>query len=420
MVMAKIFECLICGNTVYESDIYTHKAVHPGLKSYGYMWPSYYEENPNRNLRLAPIHQSTLFAEAIGVSEVYIRDEGQNLSGSMKDYIVEEAVNLGIADGANVFTVVSSGNQAFSLAKYTQLAGKKAVLFAPESSSKIGILSTLDNVFILAVKDAIFEDVYRLAADLNLPGVYNANVTNDLLLPGLVTVSRQIIEAGLNIDYVLSGVGNGTYLAGLTLGFMKYRYALPKIIPVGMMGAFPTQVALENGISCYEYQDFQVDESIIDAAEGSIAIASYSMPQLIHAITVSNGFCLGDLLNSDLATAYDLLYQDKALVDAGAIPEPTGIMGLAAAIKYRNCFGSKSRLLISFTGHGVKDLEGIKRLVPNLYDELSAAALASRPDLSVSFAEMDMSKIKLIDKEMSKTDIESIVYNWLRKEGGNL
>lgn len=406
-------KCLFCDKKVRITEIDAHKKEHIGLDGYGYMWPLDKSEDLNRNLKSVPIYQSSIIAKALNVSKVYIRDEGQNHSGSMKDYTTERAVRLGIEVGADIFTVVSCGNQAFSLAKYTSIAGKKAILFAPASSSKIGILSAFSNVLIIAVRDSIFEDVYRLASDLEVSGVYNANVSNESLISGFTTVSREIIDSAPDIDYIFSGVGNGSYLAGIVLGYLNYGVSVPRIIPSGMKGASPIQAALKSKLHIIEYDDFLINESLIDAAEGSIAIASYSMPQLVYATTISNGFSIGDLLNTDLAAAYELLYTDKTLLELGAIPEPTGIIGLAAALKHQADFSPESRLFISFTGHGVKDLEGIKRLVPELYPELYKIAASNRPDLLEMNKTADESRVRIVDKNVSKAELQSLIKDWM-------
>jgi len=202
-----------------------------------------------------------------------------------------------------------------------------------------------------------------------------------LWLSGFTTVSDEVMALDPLPTHILAGVGNGSYLAGIALGFCVKAAKCPKIVPVGMKGAFPTESALQKKRMIEEYHDFFADLCEIDAAEGSIAIASYSMPQLIHAINISNGFTLGDLDNNDLKEAYKVLSMDPCLVDHGAIPEPTGIMGLASAIKHCNQFGLNDVLLISFTGHAVKDLEGLERLTGGIGQNLVSLAKNNRQDL---------------------------------------
>jgi len=401
---------LICNRVVDEDIIDLHKAsFHNAIKHYGMMWPLEVERNVVRVLWPVTTYESDVIAEVLGVKKVYIRDEGMNFSGSMKDYSVERAVKIGCESGHKIFFIVSSGNHAVSLAKYAIKNGAKAVVFTPATSSKIGMLSSMDNVYVVGVKEAIFEDVYSLVAGMNLEGFYNANVSNESLLSGFAPIAEQIAKLDLFPTHILAGVGNGNYLAGILLALDGLTAALPKMIPVGMAGAFPAEAAFEKNEHLEEYQDFKVDEHSIDAAEGSIAIASYSMPQLMHAVYFSEGFPLGGLLNEDLGLAYELLARDRYLMEEGVVPEPTGIMGLAAALKHKERFSQNDVMLIGFTGHGVKDMDGIRRVAPSLADFLIEKATVKRPDLLVNACGIRDDRILYVDKKISTSDLKSLI-----------
>ena len=415
----KEYRCLICNATVNEEDVSDHKqTLHPELRHYGLMWPLVVSQNEKRDLWKTPIHESAVIAELLGVRKVYLKDEGMNFSGSMKDYSVERAIHLGKQAGHRSFFVVSSGNHAVSLAKYAAKHNVHAIVFTPASSSKIGMLSRAPNVYVVGVKDAIFEDVYVLVAGMKFGEYYNANVSNELLLAGFSSVAEDIERLDPLPTHILAGVGNGSYLAGIVLAWQKP--IMPKIIPVGMAGAFPTEAAFRERGYLREYDDFQVAEQLIDAAEGSIAIASYSMPQLMHAVYRSKGFPLGGILNEDLGRAYGLVMADEQLAESGSIPEPTGIMGLAAALKHRNRFTSEDVLLIAFTGHGVKDPWGIRRVAnPGDAEKLVKAAFSARPDLLLSEeCEADLEKVLYVAKDIAPEELERMITTCIRQKGG--
>jgi threonine synthase len=400
----------MCGCIVAEDSVDLHKYfIHNGIRHYGLMWPLEVDLDMKRDLWPIINHESDVIADFLGVSKVYIRDEGMNFSGSMKDYSVEMAVKFGCESGYESFFIVSSGNHAVSLAKYATKAGVQAVVFTPATSSKIGMLSSMDNVFVVGVKEAIFEDVYSLVAGMNLDGFYNANVSNEFLLSGFSPIADQIANLNPAPTHILAGAGNGSYLAGIFLALNGLTVAFPKIVPVGMAGAFPVEEAFKAQNYLQEYNEFRVDEHEVDAAEGSIAIASYSMPQLMHAVYSSDGFPLGGLFNEDLGLAYELLARDKTLISGGVVPEPTGIMGLAAAIKHKERFSKKDVLLISFTGHGVKDVDGVRRVAPGLVELLTNAAITKRPDLIVQEHEIKEDKILFVDKAISPGNLKLLI-----------
>lgn len=415
--MKNNFRCLMCKRVIDENSVDFHKtSFHNDIKHYGLMWPLKVEHNMGRDLWPVITYESDIIAETLGVNKVFIRDEGMNFSGSMKDYSVERAVEIGCKAGHKIFFIVSSGNHAVSLAKYAVKNGVRAVVFTPATSSKIGMLSSMENVYVVGVKEAIFEDVYSLVAGMNPEGFYNANVSNELLLSGFAPIAEQMVNLDPFPTHILAGVGNGSYLAGILLALDGLIATLPKIIPVGMAGAFPTEAAFEKSDYLEEYQDFKVDEHSIDAAEGSIAIASYSMPQLMHAVYLSKGFPLGGLLNEDLGLAYELLAKDNDLMENGVVPEPTGIMGLAAALKYKERFSKNDVILVGLTGHGAKDMEGIRRVVPSLADPLIEKAIAKRPDLLVNEHDIRDDRILYVDKTISISELKSLIKEMM---GGN-
>jgi len=411
--MTKRFKCLLCGETFKEHNIGMHKMTwHHSVKHYGMMWPLFTMQTKQRLLREVPVHESEIIAERLRVSKVYIRDEGQNFSGSMKDYMVEMIVKIGAEQNYNFFSVVSSGNHASSLAWYTKIYGKKAIVFVPASSSKIPFLSSLPNVFVVGVKNAIFEEVYKLANKVHLNIVYNANVNNEFSLTGFMPVAKGIAALDPIPNYVLAGAGNGSYTTGIVWGCERLGISIPKIIPVGMQGAFPIEEAFHEKVSILEYGGFRCAEENIDGAEGSIAIESYAMPQLMYALQLSEGFPLGSLTNDDLRIAYELLLQDEYLIVQGVIPEPTGIMGLAAAIKHRAVFKKSDVLLISFTGHGAKDQKGIGRLAFSS-SQLIEAARQSRPDLLVAQNDPNGS-ILSVNKEITSEELTFLVSEFIK------
>ena len=290
--------------------------------------------------------------------------------------------------------------------------GYYSLIFVPESSYKIKHLATYENTLIVALKDATYEDVYRLSNQINVSEIFNANVSNELLITGFQPVARRICALSPLPSHILAGVGNGTYLSGLTWSFQHTLTNIPRIVPVGMKGAFPFESAIKKNINIYKYKNYGVDKTYINEAVGSIALESYNMPQLCYALKISNGFPLGNLQNNDLRNAYLLLMNDKHLMKNGVIPEPTGIMGLAAAIKHKEKFSPDDILLISFTGNAYTSLESIKRLVPELMNDLSK--LLSGKSNNVSFVNNQKIKNMVhIHKTISQKDLYMIIQNWM-------
>jgi threonine synthase len=408
------FKCLLCNHSVASDKIAHHKQHIPNGYKYAILWPEY---NPLTDYCYdidVPIYNSRVFSKALGVRKVYILDEGNNISGSMKDYLVTKAINLAENNKQSIFKIASSGNHALSLAIQTRLHGYYSLIFIPKSSMKTKYLSIFDNTFVIALQESTYEDVYRLSNQINVSGIFNANVSNELLITGFQPVARQICSLSPLPSHIIAGVGNGTYLAGLTWSFQHTLKKLPKIVPVGMKGAFPFENAVKYNQKIYEYKNYGVDEQCINEAIGSIALESYSMPQLFHALKLSNGFPLGGLQNSDLRNAYLLLRNDENLMKNCVIPEPTGIMGLAAAIKHKEKFLGDDILLISFTGHALNCIDSIKNLAPEMMTPLTIQLNKKNRNLTYVH-HMGAQNILDINKRTPLEEININIQNWLNK-----
>ena len=178
------FKCLMCNHFVNSNQIAHHKQQIPNGHKYAILWPEY---NPLTDYCYdidVPIYNSTVFSKALGVQKVYILDEGNNISGSMKDYLVTKAINLAEKNNQSIFKLASSGNHALSLAIQTRLYGYNSLIFIPESSVKTKHLSIYKNTFIISLKESTYEDVYSLSNQIDNSEIFNANVNNEFLITG--------------------------------------------------------------------------------------------------------------------------------------------------------------------------------------------------------------------------------------------
>ena len=145
-----------------------------------------------------------------------------------------------------------------------------------------------------------------------------------------------------------------------------------------------------------------------------MAIGCYSMPQAILAIKSTNGFTLGGLENEALIDAYIMLSKDRILMEAGIVPEPTAIQSLAAVLKHSSNFSKEDIVLLSFTGHGAKNLKEISEMLGEKYRTkyeilaTSAVSKQGRPDLVVE-------ENLILDSQISQSDLDEIINKLIAK-----
>ncbi|MCI0398838.1 MAG: pyridoxal-phosphate dependent enzyme, partial [Chloroflexi bacterium] len=87
-----------------------------------------------------PILKLEHLGEQLGLKHLYLKDEGQNPTGSFKalglSVAVSRAVELGVAE----FVIPTAGNAGGALASYAARAGVPAHVYMPQDASLINIL----------------------------------------------------------------------------------------------------------------------------------------------------------------------------------------------------------------------------------------------------------------------------------------
>jgi threonine synthase len=202
-----------------------------------------------------PIVAAGRLAAEIGLRALWIKDDGRNPTGSLKDrasYVaVARAKALGFADIA----CASTGNAASSVAGLAAAEGLTARIFVPATAPrpKIAQLLLYDaDVFLV---DGTYEVAFRLSQDAVAEfGWYNRNCAiNPYLVEGKKTVGREIAEQlDAPVDTVVIAVGDGCCISGLCKGLtemaMSGRLAhMPRVLGVQAEGAAPIAQAFRSG-----------------------------------------------------------------------------------------------------------------------------------------------------------------------------
>ncbi|MHA2425217.1 MAG: pyridoxal-phosphate dependent enzyme, partial [Candidatus Thorarchaeota archaeon] len=81
-----------------------------------------------------PLFKSTRLANHLGLSNLYIKMETLNPSGSFKDRPICVGVSRAKEDGAKTVSAASSGNAAAAMSTFAARAGLRAVVFVPENA----------------------------------------------------------------------------------------------------------------------------------------------------------------------------------------------------------------------------------------------------------------------------------------------
>ena len=113
-----------------------------------------------------PLIRADRLGSHLGLSNLYIKDDTRNPTGSFKDRVVSVSLSKARQLGFKVAACASTGNLANSVAAHAARAGMEAFIFIPHNLEKAKIVTTaVYGSNLIAVKGN-YDDVNRLCAEL--------------------------------------------------------------------------------------------------------------------------------------------------------------------------------------------------------------------------------------------------------------
>lgn len=318
---------------------------------------------PRPHLRVggSPLYKPVGLAKSMGMSNLYVKDDGQNPTASLKDRASTIAVVKAIEEGATTVACSSTGNAASSLAGSAAAMGLKSVIFIPSRAPQGKIAQLLIFGATVVSVQGSYEDTFRLSAEaIDRFGWYNRNAAvNPYLVEGKKTVALEIAEQ-LNWevpDWVVLSVGDGCTIAGVWKGFKDLYQAgwierLPKIAGVQSTGCCPLVDAF------LEDRPWRPKEE--NTIADSIAVGVPRNPdKALNAVRESGGTMVA--------------VSDEAILDAmrelgrtsGIFGEPAGVTGTAGLkiLVEKGIIGADEKVVSIVTGNGLKDVQNAIKAV---------------------------------------------------------
>ena len=192
------------------------------------------ETTPDTPLRVgwSPLYEEPKLAELLGIRRLWVKDDGQNPTASLKDRASAMAVAKAYEAGARTIACSSTGNAASSLAGNAAAAGIKTYIFVPERAPKGKVAQLM--IFganVISVKGNYEETFKMSAAAIDKYGWYNRNAAiNPYLSEGKKTVALEMLqEVGVEVLlYVFCAdvVKNGDAVEGVVIESKAGREAI--------------------------------------------------------------------------------------------------------------------------------------------------------------------------------------------------
>jgi threonine synthase len=312
---------------------------------------------PPYGMVATPFFRSAALGSAFGFEDVWIKNDALNPSGSLKD-----RASLLVAAEANrldedTIVTASTGNAASSLAAVCAAAGKRAVIFVPQSAPKAKLVQMVLHGALVVPVRGTYDDAFRLSLEYTARhGGLNRNTAyHPLTIEGKKTVGLEIWQQnGWRVPFaIIVPTGDGAILGGVFKAFDDLRRAgliarLPRLVCVQA----ERSSAIHRYISTGRYRDAANPATIADSI-------SVSVPSNAHlaraAVLASKG-------TSVTVSDREIIVGQRALAQmSGVFAEPAAAAAAAALGKLRatGLLMPRDQVVVLVTGHGLKDVDAV-------------------------------------------------------------
>ncbi|MFI6096953.1 threonine synthase [Lentzea sp. NPDC051213] len=287
-----------------------------------------------------PLVHARRLSAATG-SDVWVKVEGANPTGSFKDRGMTVAMTYALASGLKAVICASTGNTSASAAAYAAKAGLTAAVLVPSGKIAMGKLAqaVMHGAKILQI-DGNFDDCLELASKTAAEyPVTLVNSVNPVRLVGQQTAAWEVADVlGQAPDVHCLPVGNAGNITAYWKGYTSYDRGLPRMFGFQAAGAAP----LVSG------QPVANPETIATAIRiGSPA----SWTGAINARDESGGL-IDAVTDDQILAAYRLLASSE-----GIFVEPASAASIAGLLMTAEDgrLPRGSTVVCTVTGHGLKD-----------------------------------------------------------------
>ncbi len=301
-------------------------------------------------------HLCERLAKHLGLRRLYIKNEGENPTGSFKDRGMTVGVTKAVELGVKSVICASTGNTSASLAAYAAKGGLQCAVVIPSGKIAYGKLSQamIYGAKVIQVRgnfDESLDAVLKLSEKHR--SIYLLNSINPFRIEGQKSLGYEICDQ-LNQEAperIIVPVGNAGNISAIWKGFKEFHdldliKALPKMTGIQAAGSAPIAQAIKNG------SDTIVPVSAPETVATAIRIgAPVSWKKALKAIRKSGG-------TAETVTDEEILDAQKLLARIeGLFVEPASASSIAGLIKLveNGVIDRDERVVCVTTGHGLKD-----------------------------------------------------------------
>ena len=307
---------------------------------------------------VTPLVKSINLAKKLGMTNLYIKDEGLNPTGTFKARGISAAVSKAIELGAKGFTMPSAGNAAGAAAAYGARAGMEVKVFMPKDAPDANKKETLVAGSELNLVEGLINDAGREAVAVAKElGLFDLSTLKEpYRAEGKKSMGLEVVQQlGWKMpDAMIYPTGGGTGIIGMYKGFKELlelgwiEGKQPKFISVQADGCQPIVKAFNDGAATSEMW-----ADATTKADGLRVPHPFADYLILEAIRATGGTALAVSDHEMIDAMYEMASAE------GIFPAPEGAATLVA-LKYlldRKFLDPDESVVLFNTGSGYKYLD---------------------------------------------------------------
>jgi threonine synthase len=310
---------------------------------------------------LTPLLRADRLGAELGLSDLWLKNDTVNPTGSFKDRVVSVALTRARELGFKVAACASTGNLANSVAAYAARAGMRSVVCIPADLEAPKVLTTAVFGGVLVALTGNYDDVNRLCAELasEYPtwAFVNVNVRS-YYAEGSKTLAFEVAEQlGWAVpDHVVVPIGSGSQLTKVAKGFRElYKVGLldeephVRISGAQATGCAPVAAAFDAGADFVRpVKPTGIAKSL---AIGNPADGTYALDEVRQS-----GGAVAAVTDAEIVEGIRLLARTE-----GIFAETAGGVTVAVLAKLAasGAIRPKERVVAFITGNGLKTLDAV-------------------------------------------------------------
>ena len=311
---------------------------------------------------MTPLLKAERLGAKLGLSNLFIKDEGVNPTGSFKARGMAVAISMAKELGVEKLAVPSAGNAAGALAAYAAKAGLPAFIFMPLDTPRANIIECQQTGANVTLIDGLITDCGKIIAERKTAeGWFDVSTLKEpYRVEGKKTMGYELAEQfkWALPDVILYPTGGGTGLIGMWKAFDEMERMgwigsrRPRMVTVQAEGCAPIVKAFAAG-----------------ANSGADILDAHTVASGLRVPKAVGDFIMLDILRKSGGTAVSVT-DDELIAAVGEIGSAEGIFaapeGAAClpALKQlleRGEVDYNDRIVLFNTGTGVKYLEAFQR-----------------------------------------------------------